>query len=139
MGAQRYPGAQELLITADGGGSNGSRCRLWKVALQTLAHELGLAIHVGHFPPGTSKWNKIEHCMFCHITENWRGRPLESLDVIVKLIASTGTRHGLLIQAELDTGSYPTGIKVADHELAALYLRPAEFHGEWNYSVAPFN
>jgi transposase len=139
MGAPRYPAAQELLITADGGGSNGSRCRLWKVALQTLAHELAMPIQVCHFPPGTSKWNKIEHRMFCHITENWRGRPLESLDLIVNLIANTATRHGLLIQAELDTGCYPTGIKVPDHELAAIHLIPAAFHGEWNYIVAPSN
>ena len=139
MGVNHYPAAQELLITADGGGSNGSRCRLWKVALQTLAHELAMPIQVCHFPPGTSKWNKIEHRMFCHITENWRGRPLESLDLIVNLIANTATRHGLLIQAELDTGCYPTGIKVSDHELAAVNLKPAEFHGEWNYTVAPMH
>ena len=139
MGAPRYPTAQELLITADGGGSNGSRSRLWKVALQTLAHELAIPIQVCHFPPGTSKWNKIEHRMFCHITENWRGRPLESLDLIVNLIANTATQHGLFIQAELDTGCYPTGIKVSDHDLAALNLKPAAFHGEWNYTVAPIN
>lgn len=139
MGAPRYPAAQELLITADGGGSNGSRCRLWKVALQTLAHELAMPIQVCHFPPGTSKWNKIEHRMFCHITENWRGCPLESLDLIVNLIANTATQHGLLIQAELDTGCYPTGIKVPDHELAAINLKPAAFHGEWNYIVAPID
>ncbi len=137
MGAQRYPAAQALLITADGGGSNGSRCRLWKVALQTLAHELAMPIQVCHFPPGTSKWNKIEHRMFCHITQNWRGRPLESLELIVHLIANTATRHGLRIQAELDTGYYPTGIKVSDDELAAVNLKPAAFHGEWNYTVAP--
>ena len=124
MGAHRYPAAQELLITADGGGSNGSRCRLWKVALQNLAHELAMPIQVCHFPPGTSKWNKIEHRMFCHITENWRGHPLESLDVIVNLIANTATRHGLLIQAELDTGCYPTGIKVSDHELLPSISNP---------------
>lgn len=138
MGALRYPTAEELLITADGGGSNGSRCRLWKVGLQTLAQELAMPIQVCHFPPGTSKWNKIEHRMFCHITANWRGRPLESLDLIVQLIASTATQQGLLIQAELDTGCYPTGIQVPDHELAALNLKPAEFHGDWNYTVAPF-
>ncbi|MFN8470483.1 MAG: ISAzo13 family transposase [Caldilineaceae bacterium] len=137
MGAQRYPMAQELLITADGGGSNGSRCRLWKVALQSLAHELAMPIQVCHFPPGTSKWNKIEHRMFCHITQNWRGRPLESLELIVHLIANTVTRHGLLIQAELDTGAYPTGIKVSDAELATINLTHAAFHGDWNYTVAP--
>lgn len=137
MGAQRYPAAQELLITADGGGSNGSRCRLWKVALQTLAHELAIPIQVCHFPPGTSKWNKIEHRMFCHITQNWRGRPLESLELIVHLIANTVTNHGLLIQAELDTGAYPTGIKVSDAELATINLTHAPFHGDWNYTVAP--
>ena len=139
MGVYHYPQAHELLITADGGGSNGSRCRLWKVALQALASELGLSIHVCHFPPGTSKWHKIEHRMFCHITHNWRGRPLSSLDLILKLIASTATRQGLTIQAELDTGRYPTGIQVADHELAALNLTPADFHGDWNYSIAPLN
>lgn len=137
MGAQRYPTAQELLITADGGGSNGSRCRLWKVALQTLAHELAMPIQVCHFPPGTSKWNKIEHRMFCHITQNWRGRPLESLELIVHLIANTTTSHGLLLQAQLDTGCYPTGIRVSDDELATVNLKPAPFHGDWNYTVAP--
>lgn len=137
MGVHHYPQAQALLITADGGGSNGSRCRLWKVALQALASELDLPIHVCHFPPGTSKWNKIEHRMFCHISQNWRGRPLLTLDLIVKLIAHTATRQGLTIQAELDTGCYPTGIKVADHELAAVNLKPADFRGDWNYTIAP--
>ena len=122
---------------ADGGGSNGSRCRLWKVALQALANRLRMPIHVCHFPPGTSKWNKIEHRMFCHITQNWRGRPLVSHDVIINLIANTTTRQGLKIKAQLDCGVYPTGIKVTDEQLAAVRLRPASFHGEWNYCVLP--
>lgn len=137
MGAKRYRGARELLITADGGGSNGSRCRLWKVALQTLVNQLGIPIHVCHFPPGTSKWNKIEHRMFCHITQNWRGRPLVSHDVIVNLIAHTATAEGLKIKAALDSGTYPTGIRVSDQELAAVNLTPASFHGNWNYSILP--
>ena len=137
MGQERYPAATELLITADGGGSNGSRCRLWKVALQNLADELGLVIYVCHFPPGTSKWNKIEHRMFCHITQNWRGRPLVSHDVIVNLIANTVTQTGLRIQAELDTSSYPTGVKVSDQELASVNLRPLDFRGDWNYAILP--
>ena len=112
MGSKRHRDARELLIMADGGGSNGSRCRLWKVALQDLADRLAMPIHVCHFPPGTSKWNKIEHRMFCHITQNWRGRPLVSHEVIVNLIANTATEHGLRIQAELDHRQYPTGIKV---------------------------
>ena len=137
MGARRYRSARQLLITADGGGSNGSRCRLWKVALQDLAAQLGLAIHVCHFPPGTSKWNKIEHRMFCHITQNWRGKPLVSHEVIVNLIAGTATRTGLKIRAELDRGSYPAGITIADEELATVNLKRAEFHGEWNYAINP--
>ena len=137
MGAKRYPHANALMITADGGGSNGSRCRLWKVALQTLSGQLGLPISVCHFPPGTSKWNKIEHRMFSHITQNWRGRPLVSHEVIVNLIANTTTREGLKIRAELDRGTYPTGIRITDAELASLNLKPANFHGEWNYAVLP--
>jgi transposase len=137
MGARRHHGATELLVIADGGGSNGSRCRLWKVALQELADRLQMPIHVCHFPPGTSKWNKIEHRMFCHITQNWRGRPLVSHEVIVNLIAHTTTAQGLKIKAELDTGTYPTGIKVTKEELAAVKLRPASFHGEWNYHILP--
>jgi len=137
MGAKRYPKARELLITADGGGSNGSRCRLWKVALQDLATRLGFPVHVRHFPPGTSKWNKIEHRMFSHITENWRGRPLVSHEVIINLIANTKTRGGLRIRAELDRGQYPTGIKVSDAELKTLNLKHAEFHGDWNYVLLP--
>jgi transposase len=137
MGSKRYPDAKELLITADGGGSNGSRCRLWKVALQEFAVRLGMPIHVCHFPPGTSKWNKIEHRMFCHITQNWRGRPLISHEVIINLIANTTTQAGLKIRAELDRGNYPIGIKVTDAELNALNLRLGQFHGEWNYALHP--
>ena len=137
MGAKRYPNAHELLITADGGGSNGSRSRLWKVALQELAGRLQIPVRVSHFPPGTSKWNKIEHRMFCHITQNWRGRPLVSHEVIVKLIANTTTKTGLMIKAALDTRSYPAGIKVSDSELAALHIKPADFHGDWNYKLLP--
>ena len=137
MGAKRYPQARALLITADGGGSNGSRCRLWKVALQSLAVRLGFPIHVCHFPPGTSKWNKIEHRMFSHITQNWRGRPLVSHEVIVNLIANTTTRAGLKIRAELDRGKYPTGIKITDAELALLNLKQDNFHGDWNYTALP--
>jgi len=137
MGHPMYPNARELLITADGGGSNGSRSRLWKVALQELADDTGLEISVCHFPPGTSKWNKIEHRMFCHITENWRGRPLRSLEIIVNLIGNTTTKTGLRIQAELNTGSYETGIKVSDEELAAVRIKRASFHGEWNYTILP--
>ena len=137
MGQPTYPRATELLITADGGGSNGSRARRWKVELQRLADETGLRITVGHLPPGTSKWNKIEHRMFCHITENWRGRPLVSHEVIVQLIGHTTTCTGLSIRAELDAQSYPTGMKVTDAELAAVQLEPAAFHGEWNYSISP--
>lgn len=137
MGVKYHAHARELLITADGGGSNGSRSRLWKVALQELANALDLPIQVCHFPPGTSKWNKIEHRMFCHITQNWRGRPLISHEVIVNLIAATKTQHGLTIQAELDDGHYPTGIKVADEELALVNLQLDAFHGDWNYRILP--
>jgi len=137
MGAPAYPKARALLITADGGGSNGSRCRLWKVTLQRLADELGLRITVCHFPPGTSKWNKIEHRLFSHIAINWRGQPLTSLEVIVNLIANTTTRQGLAIQAALDTNRYPTGIVVNDQQLAAVNLKRAEFHGDWNYTIHP--
>jgi len=137
MGKAAYPKAKELLITADGGGSNGSRCRLWKLELQRLADRTGLAIRVCHLPPGTSKWNKIEHRMFCHITQNWRGRPLTSHEVIVHLIGSTTTRAGLTIRAGLDEEKYPTGIKVSNSQLAALQLTPADFHGDWNYTIAP--
>src|SRR6056297_323840 len=137
MGHQVYPEAGELLVTADSGGSNGSRSRLWKVCLQKLADELGLKISVCHFPPGTSKWNKIEHRMFCHITENWRGRPLVSHEVVVNVIGSTRTRTGLRIQAALDTNSYATGVKVMNKELEAVRLKKDGFHGEWNYTILP--
>jgi hypothetical protein len=137
MGKKHHGQARELLITADGGGSNGSRSRLWKVALQELANALGIPLQVSHFPPGTSKWNKIEHRMFCHITQNWRGRPLISHDVVINLIAATTTQKGLTIQAELDNGRYPTGIKVSDDELAMVNLKPDEFHGDWNYRILP--
>ncbi len=137
MGSKRYSNAQELLITADGGGSNGSRSRLWKVALQDLAVRLGIPVRVCHFPPGTSKWNKIEHRMFCHITQNWRGRPLVSHEVIIQLIANTTTKAGLKIRAELDSARYPTGTLVSDEQLAALNLKRSDFHGEWNYTLMP--
>lgn len=137
MGSGVYPEATELLITADGGGSNGSRVRLWKVALQRLADTLGLRISVCHFPPGTSKWNKIEHRMFCHITENWRARPLSSLAVVINLIANTKTRAGLHLQADVDTNPYKTGIKVSDSEFATIQLEKDAFHGEWNYTILP--
>jgi hypothetical protein len=137
MGSKSYPEARELLITADSGGSNSSRTRLWKVALQRLADHIGLRLSVCHFPPGTSKWNKIEHRMFCHISENWRGKPLVSHEVIVNLIGHTTTKTGLTIQAELDTTSYPTGIQVSDEELAQVCIEKAEFHGEWNYRILP--
>jgi hypothetical protein len=137
MGVKQHPRARELLITADGGGSNGSRSRLWKVALQDLANALGIPLQVCHFPPGTSKWNKIEHRMFCHITQNWRGRPLISHEVVINLIAATTTQKGLKIRAALDTGRYPTGLKVSDAELAMVNLQPNEFHGDWNYRVLP--
>jgi len=137
MGVNYYPQAAELLITADGGGSNGSRNRLWKTTLQDLATQLDMPISVCHFPPGTSKWNKIEHRMFCHITQNWRGRPLISHEVVINLIAATSTQHGLRIQAELDPGVYPTGTKVTDDELAAVNLEHDDFHGEWNYRILP--
>ena len=137
MGQPIYPVARRLLITADGGGSNGYRVRLWRRELQKLANELSIPIQVCHFPPGTSKWNKIEHRMFCHITANWRGRPLVSREVVVNLIASTTTRQGLKIKAGLDENRYEAGIRVPDDEMAALSIEPAEFHGEWNYQINP--
>ena len=137
MGSKAYPTAKELLVVADGGGANGSRRRGWKLALQDLADHTGLKVHVSHLPPGTSKWNKIEHRMFCHITQNWRGRPLLSQQVIVNLIAATTTRTGLRIKAKLDTQSYPIGQKIDDAELAQVNLLPDSFHGDWNYTVGP--
>jgi transposase len=137
VGQQQYPLAKRLLITADGGGSNGSRVRLWKWELQQLADEIGLCISVCHFPPGTSKWNKIEHRLFAWISQNWRGTPLVSYAVILKLIAATTTEAGLIVQCQLDTNIYPTGLKVSDEEMAALSLQPDLFHGEWNYTILP--
>ena len=137
MGRQRYPAATELMITADGGGSNGSRVRLWKLELQRLADEINIPIHVSHLPPGTSKWNKIEHRLFSYISMNWRGQPLISHEVIVNLIAGTTTREGLKIHAELDDSSYPSGIKVSDAEFESIRLTRNEFHGEWNYRIDP--
>jgi transposase-like protein len=137
MGAKRFPDARDLLIVADGGGSNSSRCRLWKVALQRLADRTGLELGVSHLPPGTSKWNKIEHRLFCHITQNWRGKPLVSHEVIVNLIAHTTTAKGLKVKAELDVRTYPSGIKVSDEELEMLHFHPAKFHGDWNYTIKP--
>ena len=137
MGQDRFPQAKELLITADGGGSNSHRTRLWKVSLQALADELGLVLSISHFPPGTSKWNKIEHRLFSFITQNWRGRPLVSRQTIVDLIASTTTSTGLIVKAALDTNRYDTQIKVSDEELAGVQLQPHEFHGDWNYTISP--
>lgn len=137
MGQELYPGARELLITADGGGSNGSRVRLWKLELQKLANELGIPIRVSHFPPGTSKWNKIEHRLFSYISMNWRGKPLVSHETIVNLIATTTTRKGLKVRAELDSGHYPKGIKVTDEEFETVRILREDFHGEWNYSIVP--
>lgn len=139
MGKPFYPDAKELIITADGGGSNGSRVRLWKLELQQLSDELGIPIRVSHFPPGTSKWNKIEHRLFSHISMNWRGQPLVSHEVIVNLIAATTTRKGLKVRAELDSKPYPKGIKVTDEEFAAIRILRDEFHGEWNYTITPSN
>ena len=137
MGKVLYPDASELMIMADGGGSNGSRVRLWKLELQKLADELGITIRVSHFPPGTSKWNKIEHRLFSYISMNWRGKPLVSHETIVNLIAATTTRKGLKVRAELDSNFYQKGIKVTDKEFAAIRISRDEFHGEWNYSIAP--
>ena len=137
MGKKRYPQAKALLITADCGGSNSSRTRLWKVALQELADAVGLRLTVCHFPPGTSKWNKIEHRMFCHITKNWRGRPLTSYAVIVQLIGKTTTKAGLQIRAELDPHTYHTKETVTPEQLQRVRLKPAAFHGEWNYTIVP--
>jgi Rhodopirellula transposase DDE domain len=135
MGQPRYPKARELTITADGGGSNGHRVRLWKLELGRFAQEAGLNIRVCHFPPGTSKWNKIEHRMFSFITMNWRAQPLISHEVIVNLIAGTRTKSGLAVHAELDTSSYPKGVVVTDAELATVRIEPDKFHGDWNYRV----
>jgi Rhodopirellula transposase DDE domain len=137
MGAARYPLMRELTITADGGGSNGARVRLWKIELQKLADETGLVIHVHHFPPGTSKWNKIEHRMFCHITQNWRGKPLTDRLTIVSLIGATTTKTGLKIECALDERTYEKGIKVSDAEMATLNITGDDFHPNWNYTIKP--
>ena len=137
LGQARYPDATRLLITADGGGSNGWRVRLWKRELQKLANELGLDIVVSHLPPGTSKWNKIEHRLFSFISQNWRARPLVSYRTIVELISATTTQTGLTVRCELDTGQYPKGVVVSDAEMAILNIKRAEFHGEWNYTISP--
>lgn len=137
MGKPLYPEASELLITADCGGSNGNRVRLWKLKLQELADTLGLRIQVCHFPPGTSKWNKIEHRMFCHISQNWRGRPLKSRSIIVNLISHTTTKQGLKIRVKLDKHDYKTGIKVGETEFSTIVLEKDKFHGEWNYRIHP--
>jgi hypothetical protein len=136
-GQATYAEARRLLICADGGGSNDYRSRLWKVELGRFTRETGLEVTVCHLPPGTSKWNKIEHRMFAHITMNWRGRPLTSHEAVIELIGATTTRQGLRVQAELDSGTYPTGLKVSDEELAAVPLFRHEFHGEWNYTLSP--
>ncbi|MGH6867537.1 MAG: ISAzo13 family transposase [Methylocella sp.] len=137
VGGVRYPGSDKLLINADGGGSNGSRVRLWKLELQHLADETGLALQVCHYPPGTSKWNKIEHRMFCHITQNWRGKPLVSRLAVVELIAATTTKTGLTVRCELDENTYPTAIKVTDGEMASLNIDTDAWHPDWNYTIKP--
>jgi len=137
MGRTRFPSATELLITADGGGSNGTRTRLWKVALQRLADETGLTLTICHFPPGTSKWNKIEHRLFSFITQNWRGKPLVTVQAIVQLIGNTRTTKGLTVKAALDPNEYPTGKKVTDDELQKVRIQRHKFHGEWNYTIRP--
>jgi hypothetical protein len=137
MGHDFYPHATDLLITADSGGSNGSRVRLWKLELQKLADETGLNIKVCHLPPGTSKWNKIEHRLFSFISQNWRGKPLISHEVIVNLIAATTTTAGLLIHSEIDAKTYPAGVKVSDKELSEINIHRDKFHGDWNYCIKP--
>ncbi len=137
VGRQHYPQAKRLLISADGGGSNGSRVRLWKWELQQLADETGLCLTVCHLPPGTSKWNKIEHRLFAWISQNWRGKPLTSYAVILKLIAATTTEAGLTVQCRLDSNLYPAGRKISDEEMATLSIQPDSFHGEWNYTILP--
>lgn len=137
LGEPRYPQAKQLLITADCGGSNGARVRLWKAELQRFADQTGLAVTVAHLPPGTSKWNRIEHRLFAFITQNWRGKPLLTHDVIVQLISATKTRKGLTVQCRIDCTAYDKGVKVSDAEMAELKITPAEFHGEWNYTFTP--
>ena len=137
MGYERYPEMNQLMITADGGGSNGSRVRLFKIELQNLADETGLRLQVCHYPPGTSKWNKIEHRLFCHITQTWRGTPLTSRETVIELIASTTAKAGLTVRCELDTRDYPKGIKVSDAEMMTLNIKGDAFHPEWNYTISP--
>lgn len=137
MGVDAFPGAQRLLITADGGGSNGSRLRLWKFELQQLVDELGFPISVVHFPPGTSKWNKIEHRLFSFITQNWRGKPLVTHQVIVNLIGATTTRAGLRVRCELDDNKYEAGRRISDEEFASLNIERDDFHPDWNYTIFP--
>jgi len=137
MGCERYLGTDGVMVTADGGGSNASKARLWKVELQKLADETGLNITVCHYPPGTSKWNKIEHRMFCQITQNWRGKPLTSRLAVVELIAATTTKTGLTVRCELDPNSYPKGIKISDAEMDAIEIERNAFHPEWNYTIKP--
>ncbi len=137
MGAERYPHARELFITADAGGSNGYRSRVWKDELQRLADKIGVVIHVSHFPPGTSKWNKIEHRLFSFISINWRGRPLRSYETVVNLIGNTTTRGGLVVRARLDRRKYPIGRKVSVQDMRALKIDPHSFRGDWNYVVHP--
>jgi hypothetical protein len=137
MGRERYPTMDRLLITADGGGSNGVRVRLWKLELQNLADETGLTLDICHYPPGTSKWNKIEHRLFCHISQNWRARPLTSHLAVVELIAATTTKTGLRVECELDNSTYQKGIKVSDAEMDAIAITHDEFHPEWNYTISP--
>ena len=139
MGQEAYPNAKQLLVTADSGGSNGSRVRLWKVELQKLADQTGLELLVCHLPPGTSKWNKIEHRLFSFISQNWRGKPLVSHQVIVDLIAATSTKSGLKVRAQIDSNRYPSGVKISDKQVAALNIERDVFHGEWNYKILPRN
>jgi transposase len=137
MGSRAYPDANELLITADAGGSNGYRSRAWKAGLQDLADEMNLCIRVSHFPPGTSKWNKIEHRLFCHITSNWRGKPLRTFETVVQLIGHTRTATGLRVKAKLDRRKYPNGIAISNEDMSSLSLHRFEFHGDWNYELQP--
>lgn len=137
MGRRRYPDAHELTITADCGGSNGARVRLWKMELQKMADETGLTLHVHHYPPGTSKWNKIEHRLFCRITQNWRGHPLSDRAAIVELIGATTTKTGLKVECALDTRTYEKGLKVSNAAMARLQITGDDFHPEWNYSISP--
>ena len=137
MGYREYQNAKELLICADCGGSNGYRVRLWKYELQRFAGDAGLSVTVCHFPPGTSKWNKIEHRLFSHISMNWRGRPLINHEVIVQLISSTTTQKGLKVYAKLDKSKYPTKVKISDQEMACVNLKRHDFHGEWKYTICP--